>query len=434
MAAGELNFSDIATVVNGLMKEATGVNAAPQPIDYSSFVTQAQTLLKCGYDQVLNAISQVQARTIFAIRPYSGELWSMMRNMQQYGNHVRKLSEIDTDFKPDVYMDLTDGQWINQWEINKPKLVQTNFYGGQHFSMPRTRFLTQLNQAFMGPDELAQFWSMDSMHVGNMINQARETLRRGVCANYILAKSTADATSVYHLVDEYNAVKGTELTKADIWKPEHVKDFFEFVFSFMQTISDMMTSRSGVYQLQLDGKPINRHTPKANQKCYMLSRVKNQIATAVQANVFNERFLQYVTHETVNYFQNFHEPGTVQGTCTYIGADGNQRTSNPAKVTDIFAVLYDEEAMGVTNIRNRVDTTQMNARGEYWNTFYKWTDRWWNDLTEKGVIFCLNKAEDKVVEARHIENYDPIADAEQENIEMMKNASRAAKNLDKKFS
>ena len=68
-----MSFNQLATVLNAIHNQATGQSAAAA-VDTYTFVSQAQTALRTGYDPVMNAISQVLSRTIFSIRPYSAKL------------------------------------------------------------------------------------------------------------------------------------------------------------------------------------------------------------------------------------------------------------------------------------------------------------------------------------------------------------------------
>ena len=37
-----------------------------------------------------------------------------------------------------------------------------------------------------------------------------------------------------------------------------------------------------------------------------------------------------------------------------------------------------------------VDVTPYNAAGKYWNTFFHFTERYWNDFTENGIVLLLD--------------------------------------------
>ena len=54
----------------------------------------------------------------------------------------------------------------------------------------------------------------------------------------------------------------------------------------------------------------------------------------------------------------------------------------------ILAVMYDRDSMGVTNLDRRV-TTNYNAKGEFFNNYYKFDAGYFNDLNENFVVFYI---------------------------------------------
>ena len=126
--ANTLNFDQISTVLNDIVKHATGVEPV-KATDTSSFVAQAQTALLIGNDRIMSSISQVLDRTIFSVRPYNAKFKGLRRSTQQWGNHVRKLGMLDDDWENDQRHPLTDDTSVDMYKIKKGKVLQTNFYG-----------------------------------------------------------------------------------------------------------------------------------------------------------------------------------------------------------------------------------------------------------------------------------------------------------------
>ena len=186
--ANTLTFDQISTVLNDIVKQATGVETM-KATDTSSFVAQAQTALFIDNDRIMNSISQVLDRTIFSVRPYNAKFKGLRRTIKQWGNHVRKLGMLDDDWENDQRQPLEDGASVDMYKIKKGKVLQTNFYGGQVFQRHRTYFRDQLDQAFRNPDEFGQFISMYTQNTMDMIEQAHESMARACVANYIGAKN-----------------------------------------------------------------------------------------------------------------------------------------------------------------------------------------------------------------------------------------------------
>ena len=66
MAVNDLTVNQAATILNAIMQQAN-IGGDLAVIDGSNFVSVGQTVLKAGYDVILNAISQVLTRTIFSM-------------------------------------------------------------------------------------------------------------------------------------------------------------------------------------------------------------------------------------------------------------------------------------------------------------------------------------------------------------------------------
>ena len=112
--ANTLTFDQISTILNDIVKQATGMETM-KATDTSSFVAQAQTALLAGNDRIMDSISQVLDRTIFSVRPYSAKFRGLRRTTQQWGNHVRKLGMIDDDWEEDLSQPLSDDTAVDMF-------------------------------------------------------------------------------------------------------------------------------------------------------------------------------------------------------------------------------------------------------------------------------------------------------------------------------
>ena len=388
--ANTLEFEQISLVLNQINKIATGQSAAAA-VNTAAFVAQANTTLLAGYDNVMQAISQVLSRTIFSIRPYDRKFRGLEADAIRWGNHVRKINYIDGEFEDDDMYPLTDGTAIDQYVINKPKSIQTNFYGGQRFQRHYTVFRDQLNAAFRGPEELARFLAGVTQNVTDQRNQTWETLARNTIANMMGAKIQRDSANVFHLVTLYNAYAGTNLNSTTVKQPANYPGFVKWMFGFIKTLSQRMTERTVKYHLNIGNDVIHRHTPIRDQRIFLYSPELNSIDAQVLSDVYNDEFLRFADHESVNFWQSFNSPDRIVVTPNYIdntGAVVNSETETDQ--SNIMGIIFDREAMGLTEIFESMDNSPYNARGKYYNVFYHWNVRFWNDLTENAAVLLLD--------------------------------------------
>ena len=386
--ANDLTFKQVSTILNDIMQQATGQTSIA-PVDTHEFVTMGQKALLIGYDPLATAISQVLAQTIFSIRPYTEHFKGLRVSNQKYGNHVRKLNVVDKDFVNDDQFSLVDGQSIDHYIVRKPEVVQTNFYGMEGYSDYITIYTDQLDNAFSGPSEFASFITMIMQNITDKQTQARENMSRMTLANMIGAKAIADSTSVINLLAEYNTYTGSNFTATTIKAPANYESFIKWAYARIRNISDMMTERSAKFHTAIGTDVIMRHTPYDRQKLYLSSFDAQQVDARVLSGTFNPDRLKLMDYEAVNFWQNIDAPAQISVKPSYLNASGNTTSGSSVVVSEIFGVLFDEEACGYTIINERTERTPLNARGLYYNQFWHDNKKYWNDLSENMVVFTL---------------------------------------------
>lgn len=390
MAVNDLTFNQLATLLNSIQEQATGTSGIVAT-NTNEFVTIGQMVLKTGYDTTLNAISQVLTRTLFSTRPYSAKFKGLQVSQQRFGNITRKLSIADKDFTDDDRQKLVEGGAIDQYIVSKPNVLELNFYGANVYQKHITIFKDQLDQAFNSPAEFGSFISMVMQNIADQMEQARESLARMTVSNYIAGKVEGDTDNVIHLLTEYNALTGLTLTKADIYKPENYKDFMQWVNARVSELTGLMTERSTKFHVNITDKVITRHTPMNKMKVYIHAPFKYGTESRVLADTFHDNYLKLSDAEVVNFWQSIDTPDTVNVKSTYLIADGTLETAAAAvETTDVFGVMFDEEALGFTLVNQWSSPTPFNARGGYSNIFWHETARYWTDYTENGIVLLMD--------------------------------------------
>ena len=401
MSVNTMTFQQSSTVLNSLVQQATGRTSIINT--EADFISVGQTALNLGKDAIYNALSNVLARTIFSIRPYNASMEGLEKDLPTWGAYMRKFNIVMSDWKDDdaykypVAFDASqtvptgNGGSVDPWIINKRDFVQTNFLGQSVFMDHYTIFEEQLETAFQSSAEFGQFLSMMTTDMNNKIELAKENMSRGLVANFIgslLAEN--NASRVVHLLSEYNTLTGLTLTATTVFQPDNYPSFMKWVYGRIASVASMMREMSVRYQTTLTGKPVPRHTPYNKQKMYMLGQDRYQIDSRVLADTFHDNYLKYADVETINFWQSIEAPDTINVTPTYTGVDGTVVTGTAQNKSGVFAVLFDEDAMGWARVHQTVLATSVNARGLYRNLFYHMRMRCFSDNTEKGVVFVLD--------------------------------------------
>ena len=402
MSVNTMTFQQIATVLNSIVHQATGQQVIT-PTNTAEFVSVANTALSLGNDVVMNAITNVLSRTIFAIRPYSAKFVGLEKDLPRWGAYMRKLSIADSDWADDeaykypVAYDANqnpptgDGEIVDQWKIKKPNVLQTNFYGASVFGDHITVFEEQLESAFRSPDELGSFLGMIMTNLSNRIEMSRDAVARGLVANMIGALLTENnADRVIHLLTEYNAQTGLTLTSQSVYAPDNFPAFMKWVYARVAQISDLMTENSLMFQTVISGKPVLRHTPVQNQKIYLYSPARHQMDARVLSDTFHDTYLRYADVESVNFWQSIKTPDSVNVTPAYTSTAGAVVTGEAISQGGIFGLMFDEDAMGYALLDRRMVPTPVNASGLYRNIWVHAKQKVFMDNTEKAVLLLLN--------------------------------------------
>lgn len=394
--ANSYTFNQIATILNQIVADAQGKTAdiTTTPRDTSQFITMAQTALSVGTDPIMHSISQLINRSIFVSRPYKSSLDLIEWDNVTWGNAVRKLTPIfesGAQENPEYDDAPADDGSADQWKVKRPKTLQTNFIGAEQYAVQEpTVFEYQLNNAFRGPDELAQFLSMQRTEVYNEIEQQKEQLARMTVSSFIASKISADSANVIHLLTEYNAATSLALDAQSVYQPTNFEAFIRWTSARMREIGMLMRERSMKFHQNLTGINIMRHTPKEYQKCIIFSKSMGQIDAMVRNNLFND-WLDFPNHTEINFWQNINNPDAINITPPVMNATGNVAKATAAvSKSNVFAVLFDRDAMGYSVFNEGMNQTPINAKARYYNTFHHIIKRYMLDMTENGVVFLLD--------------------------------------------
>jgi hypothetical protein len=389
MAVNQMQITDIYQILNNLHTQATG-RSAIAPVNTSEFVSMATTTLAVGTDKVYNALMETLGRTVFAVRPYDRKFDITMTD-DEFGAIKRKISYADKPIQAaSQAWVFTDGQSVDQYVINKADPVEMRFYGSAIYQDSITIYQEQLKTAFEGPQQLGEFMTAQMTNMSNKWEQWLEEQNRATVCNFIAAKVAAN-NGVIHLLTEYNTLTGLSLTAQSVYQPENLADFFRWVRARINTLSRRMTERSGLYQVTVNNKTVNRHTPVEDQRIYLQADALDIIDAMVNTVTFHNEPLAYADVRGVSYWQNINTPSQIQATPASINAAGEVTVGETATmVNNVFGVMFDRDAIGSNRYFYRLANTPLNARGLYYNTWLNARLQYMNDLTEKGLVLLLD--------------------------------------------
>ena len=388
MSVNTLGIEQAYQLVTAIHNQATGKTSLV-PTTPADFISVANATLQSGYDQVLQAITQVVSRTLMAVRPYERKFKGLEWSAERWGGITRKINFGDIGPGPDPTYALTNWQSVDQFVVKMPDVLETRYYGSDVYMGGYTIFTKQLDVAFSGPQEFAEFISALMTHMSNEREQWLEDLSRQLLANVICAK--VDMTHfVFNLLTEYNNATGLSLSATDVRQPQNFPAFCKWAYAYVANVSRNFTERSMFGQVAITGHDIYRHTPYADQKIYFLSDMLQEMESRVIADTYHDNFLKLADVEGVGFWQSIVSPSSVSCTPVYIDASGAVVTagSNVA-VSDVYGIMFDRDAIGYNIKDYSVEVSPYNAMGQYYNIFQHMNVQMCTDFTEKIAVFQI---------------------------------------------
>lgn len=391
MSVNTMNFEQSAAFLTALYEEATGQKPTIQVANTADFTTVGTTLIQGGFDPIIAGITQILDRTIFAMRVYGKKFEDITVDDIRWGAVTRKINFIDLDLDAaDDRLTLTDGQSVDPFVVKKPKVVQMNYYGATQYQDSVTIFRDQLDSALRDAAEFGRFTSALMTNIENKHKQIEEAEARGIIANFITAKYTADSSNAINVLQAYYDETGVTLTPANMFANANYSDFTRWLAGFMTTLTDKMSERSIKYHMNITGKEVMRFTDGANLRKYISANVANYLETMVASNLYNPDRLKMITEgmKKMTYWQNLEDPYTVSATPAYLNTTtGNIDVAGAAvTVNNIIGVLFDRDALGMVKRSTWSAASPFNPRGGYYNIFWHWTQSTWNSFDENFIL------------------------------------------------
>lgn len=411
-----LTPQDVHSLMNLLVKEATGQDNAIQVVDASSFVSAGEQILATGTENVLNSLSLVLGRTFMAVRPYKAKLaiinalntdlyTSRMRKISFYSREALASGDFNTQLYTNLAHDYDNGQ--NEGESTKSMWVQNpavplemNFAGQSVWQDSTTVYEYQLKTAFRSEDDFAQFVSGIMTEKGNDIESQKEAFNRMTILNHIAGVIDLDAVAAngraINLTAAYNERYGTNYTSAQL-RSTYLKEFLAFFVATFKMQSRYMTYRSAKYHWS-PAKTVGdtsytllRHTPYDRQRVMLYEPLFTEAESLVLPEIFNPSYLDIDTqYEGVDFWQNVNNPSAINVVPAIPNTAGTGQTVGDAVNLDyVVGMIFDADAIMIDYQLERSYSTPLEARKAYRNIWWSFSKNAISDFTENCIVFYM---------------------------------------------
>lgn len=332
-------------------------------------------------DNYVRSLVDHIGKMIFVNRPYSGTAPSLLMDSWEYGSILEKVTY---DGLPKAAenesWDLQDGQEYNPNIFTQPQVSAKFFDKRVTFEVPMSFAERQVKSAFSSAAQLNAFFSMIYNAIDKSMTVKTDGLIERTLNNFIGETLYTGAGTVrsIDLLSGYNTQYNTSLT-AD--QARLNPDFIRYAAYMIRLFSDRLVKISTLFNA--GGK--DRFTPKEMQKIILLSEFKTAADIYLYSDTFHNELTRLPESDEVPYWQG---TGTGYGFKSTSAINVKTSAGNTVAQAGILGVIIDRDACGVSNLSKRV-TTDWNAKGEFWNNWYKFDAGYFNDFNENGIVFHM---------------------------------------------
>lgn len=374
-----MNVNQIYELMNTVTSEVLGRTDLVQE-DLGNIVDVGTELFgNTAVDNYVKSLVNHIGKVIFVNRPYSGNVPSVLMDSWEFGSVLEKVQADIPVATENESWELEDGQEYRQDIFYKPNVSAKFFNKKVTFEIPMSFTERQVKESFSSREQLNGFLSMLYNSVDKSMSVKIDSLIMRTINNMI-AETLHDNNGVraVNLLALYNAKFGEALTAENaITTP----DFIRFATFTIGMYKDRIGKLSTLFNV--GGK--ERFTSADLLHVVLLSDFANASKIYLQSDTYHKELLNLPNYEVVPYWQG--------SGLSYSFADVSKitvRTASGNTVTQsgIIGVLFDRDALGVSNLDRRV-TTAYNAKAEFFNNFYKFDSGYFNDLNENFVVFYV---------------------------------------------
>lgn len=351
--------------------------------DLTNIVDVGNAVLSSDYrEKYVNALLNRIGRMIFVDRPYDGIAPRILREAWEWGSIMSKSRTKDFTPTENPTWDLKAGESVDQY-IYSPPTVQTTLYNEMiTWEIDCSFVQRQLKQSFKSASEMDRFLSMIRSQINNNQNQHIDNLTMRTI-NAMIGRRINKNIAVIDVLAKYNAAFGTTLTATQAVTS---KDFGRYLAYIILLYKDRIKAKTSAFSENEEG--YTTFTPAEYCHLILLSDIAKSLDVYLQSETFHNSFTEIGTYDTVPFWQGSGKSFDIADT-SHINIQLPGIT--PAATVNrnyIIGCMCDRDAMGIINEERRVEVAY-NARGEYWNNFFKVDTRLFNDPAENCIVFTI---------------------------------------------
>ena len=383
-----MDVAQIYALTNTSAQEVLGQSVILKE-DLSNVVDVGEAIFNASaYDKYVKSLVNHIGKVIFVARAYNGGVPKVLMDGWEFGSILQKVTMELPNATENESWELNDGQSYDPNIFYKPTVSAKFFNKMVTFEVPVSITEKQVKQSFSNAQQLNSFLSMIYNAVDKAMTVRTENLIMKTINNFIGevvydeygsgAQNARSGVRAINLLYLYNNKFNQSLTAADALTD---KDFLRFAALEMRLYIKRLSRISTLFNV--GGK--ERFTPKDLLHVVLLTDFVAGSEMYLQSDTFHKELVSLPNYEEVPYWQ-----GSGTG---YDFADISQiqiknASGNDITVSGVLGVMFDRDSLGVANVDRRT-TTNYNPKAEFFNNWYKFDARYFNDLNENFIVFFV---------------------------------------------
>lgn len=345
-------------------------------------------------DSYVKSLVNHIGKVIFVNRPYSGSLPGVLMDAWEFGSVLEKVSADLPQSSENESWQLENGTSYDPNVFYQPVVSAKFFNKRVTFEVDMSFTEMQVKQSFSSAEQLNGFLSMLYANVDKAMTIRLDGLIMRTI-NYMIAATVNDdyagaalssktGVKAINLLYLYNhrfnsGEDATPLTADDaLTTPE----FIRFAAFTMGLYANRMTRLTTLFNI--NGK--ERFTPSDLLHVVLLNDFAQAANAYLQSDTYHEEFTRLPKAEVVPYWQGSGQSYAFEDVSKIITQ--LEEGESAVTVTGVLGIMFDRDALGVSNLNRRV-TSSYNAKAEFYNNFYKADAGAFVDPSEQALVFIV---------------------------------------------
>lgn len=380
-----MDMNQVAQIVNLLSQQYLGETAVVAT-DLSNVVDIGDQVFNLdSVDHYVHDLIDQVGKVVVVNRAYRGKTPSLVMDAWEYGAVLEKITydEYPIAQENDSWR-LEDGVSYDPNVFYKPSVSAKFFQKRNTFDIPMSFAQRQVKSAFQSATQLNAFFSMIETVIQNSMTIKIDQLAQSAINNMIaLTVKDANANRAVNLLTLYNDAHSDDtITAAQaVTHPE----FLRFAAYIMKLYSERIQRMSKLFNVGSK----ERFTSSDRLHVILLSEFAAGAEAYLYSDTYHDQFVHLAKAETVPYWQGSGLAYDFASTSKImVTPNTGAETETLQTVTGILGVMFDRDAVGVSNLDRRV-TSNWNARAEFYNNWYKFDAGYFNDPNENFIVFYV---------------------------------------------